>query len=106
MDSFRDTDRVDADIIVETIDDDFAVAVVEAVTMGDADDGDSAFVMLIRTMLTHSVPLIDLRSAPPHTAPDCASSGGPFFMGSLFVIMMYLRGYLVISGVTEFFNFL
>ena len=65
LDSFRDTDRVDADIIVETIDDDFAVAVVEAVTMGDADDGDSAFVMLIRTMLTHSVPLIDLHSATP-----------------------------------------
>ena len=47
MDSFRDTDRVDADIIVETIDDDFVVAVVEAVAMGDADDGDSAFVMLV-----------------------------------------------------------
>ena len=36
----------------------------------------------------------------PHTAPDCASSGGPFFIGSLFVIMMYLRGYLVISEAT------
>ena len=35
-----------------------------------------------------------------HTAPDCASSGGPFFIGSLFVIMMYLRGYLVISEAT------
>ena len=65
MDSFRDTDRADADIIGEAIDDDFAVAVVEAVAMGDADDGDSAFVMLIRTMLTHSVPLIDLHSATP-----------------------------------------
>ena len=67
MDIFRDTDRVDADIIVEAIDDDFASAVVEAVAKGDAhaDDGDSDFVMLIRTMLTHSVPLIDLHSAPP-----------------------------------------
>ena len=65
MDSFRDTDRVDADIIVETIDDDFAVAVVEAVAMGDADYGDSDFVMLIRTMLTQSVPLIDIHSATP-----------------------------------------
>ena len=36
----------------------------------------------------------------PHTAPDCARSGGPFFIGSLFVIMMYLRGYLVISEAT------
>ena len=35
-----------------------------------------------------------------HTAPNCASSGGPFFIGSLFVIMMYLRGYLVISEAT------
>ena len=65
MDSFRDTDRVDADIIAQAIDDDFAVAVVEAVAKGDADDGDSDLVMLIRTMLTHSVPLIDLHSAPP-----------------------------------------
>ena len=40
----------------------------------------------------------ELRSL--HTAPDCASSGGPFFIGSLFVIMMYLRGYLVISEAT------
>ena len=35
-----------------------------------------------------------------HTAPDCAGSGGPFFLGPLFVIMMYLRGYLVISEAT------
>ena len=35
-----------------------------------------------------------------HTAPGCASSGGPFFKGSLFVVMMYLRGYLTISGAT------
>ena len=35
-----------------------------------------------------------------HTAPDCASSGGPFFIGSLFVVMMYLRGYLVLSEAT------
>ena len=40
------------------------------------------------------------RRFPQHTAPDCASSGGPFFIGSLFVIMMYLRGYLVISEAT------
>ena len=42
----------------------------------------------------------DTGSSSGHTAPDCASSGGPFFIGSLFVIMMYLRGYLVISEAT------
>ena len=37
---------------------------------------------------------------PYHTAPGCASSGGTFFIGSLFVVMMYLRGYLVLSEAT------
>ena len=59
-------------------------------------------------MLDESVrdPSICDTEVTEHTAPDCARSGGPFFIGSLFVIMMYLRGYLVISEATEFFNFL
>ena len=59
--------------------------------------GSTKFVLA--TFLTTST-LFDQDTPTVHTAPDCASSGGPFFIGSLFVIMMYLRGYLVISEAT------
>ena len=47
----------------------------------------------------------DTGSSSGHTAPDCASPGGRFYKWSLFVTRTYLRGYQVISGATEIFNF-
>ena len=55
---------------------------------------------------TKHLPKMDACKLPQHTAPGCASSGGPLFKGSLFVVMMYLRGYLIILEATQFFNFL
>ena len=51
-------------------------------------DGGSTALKIADTVYTIDT---DHMAYTVHTAPDCASSGGLFFIGSLFVVMMYLR---------------